>query len=139
MQLQVDELKKENMQMKQQLHAANEKRAQLEKTYLEITKNNMLNELHQQQQQQQQQQKGDYDTTMEDTEEFPPLTNNNNNKGSSDSKYAHVYNTTNPDYSRNTNLKDKPENNKGKKNQKTKLLNKKKYQHHRCYQSFYCS
>ncbi|KAG2191507.1 hypothetical protein INT47_012875 [Mucor saturninus] len=109
-QQQLEEIKKENIQMKQQIHSANERNAQLERKILALTKNETLNELQQQQQQQQQkQQKGDYATRMEeDTEEFPPLSNN---QGSSASKYAHAYNSTMQDKIRNTNMKEKTNNN----------------------------
>ncbi|KAG2190903.1 hypothetical protein INT47_004827 [Mucor saturninus] len=115
LQQQLEEIKKENVQMKQQIQSANERNAQLEKKILALTKNEMLNDLQQQQQQQQQQyqqhqQKGEYDTRMEeDTEEFPPLSSNNN--GSSASKYAHAYNSTMQDKIRKTNIKQKTKNN----------------------------
>lgn len=105
-QQQLEEIKKENAQMKQQIQSANERNSQLEKKILSLTKNEMLSDLHQQQQQQQNQQQNDYSTRMEeDTESFPPLPNNN--KGSSASKYAHEYNPTMQDKIRNTNLMEK--------------------------------
>ncbi|KAG2190849.1 hypothetical protein INT47_000270 [Mucor saturninus] len=122
LQQQLEEIKQENTQMKQQIHAANERNAQLEKKILALTKNDMLNDLQKQQQQQQQ---NDYTTRMEeDTEEYPPLPNN---KGSSASKYAHAYNSTMQDKIRNTNIKEKTKNNNNNiKNLKSNTIKPKK-------------
>lgn len=109
-QQQLEEIKKENAQMKQQIQSANERNAQLKKKILSLTKNEMLSDLHQKQQQQQSQQQNDYSTRIEeDTESFSPLPNNN--KGSSASKYAHEYNSTMQDKIRNANFKEKTKNN----------------------------